>query len=126
MTRYEWIRQENNELSKLFVFLDKIDPLLGVWRYLFYYRGRLGDAKKFISRLRDFFIWDRPIKVAKEYSGDERIICMIEKLRDRDEALNYYQGKGLQGMLFGFDSSIIIQLIEGHTMQFVPPKKKNR
>ena len=126
MTRYESIIHKNNELSKLFIFLDKIDPLIGVWRYLFYYRGKLDDGKKFISRLRDFFIYERPIKVAQEYSNDPRVICMIERLRDRHDALNYYQGQGLQGMLFGFHSSIITQLIEGHTMQFAPTKKKNR
>jgi len=126
MDAYQNVMDEKNEITKLFNFLYKIDPIIGVWRYLHHYRGKLGEAKKFLTRLRDFFIYERPILAAREFSRENRVSDFITTLRDRNEALAYYEGRPIQELLFGFDVLVIKQIIEGREIHFSTKKKKSK
>ncbi len=127
INRYEEIVEENGKLFKTFALLDKIDPIIGVWRYLHSYRGRLGDGSNFVSRLRDFFIYERPVKIAQEFSGDESLLSFVNTLRNRSEALHYYRTGELSSVeMFGINPEVLKSIIEGHQMRYVPRVKKKR
>lgn len=124
LERYEEIVEDSGKLFKTFLLLDKIDPIIGVWRYLHHYRAYLGDGKSFISRLRDFFIYDRPVKIVQKFSSDENLLSFVNTLRNRDEALHYYQtGKFTTEVMFGIDEQVIKSIIEDHKMTFSTKKK---
>lgn len=124
MQTYQEIAYHDNDLINLFNFLDKVDPIIGVWRYLHHYRGKLDDGKKFLNRLRDFFVYEAPLNVSKKFSSDYRVHQLVSTLRDREKARMYYERHRVEEELFGFDSEIVKQIIENHTIHFVPRKKK--
>jgi hypothetical protein len=78
------------------------------------------------TRLRDFFIYERPVTASKEFSNDKRVVELVSTLRDRDSAKAYYEGKEIQELLFGFDFSVIKKIIEGHNMHFSIKLKKQK
>ncbi|MDO3381519.1 TIR domain-containing protein [Gilvimarinus algae] len=127
LNRYEEIVEENGQLFKTFALLDKIDPIIGVWRYLHSYRGRLGDGANFVSRLRDFFIYERPVKMVQEFSGDESLLSFVNTLRNRSEALHYYKTGNLTSEeMFGINPEVLKTIIEEHEMRYVPRVKKKK
>lgn len=116
MNSYQNLIEEKNDLTKLFHFLDQVNPIIGVWRYLHYYRGSLGDAKRFVSTLKDFFIYERPTEVAKDFTRDLLILNMHATLRDPKAAIAYYERNPIQKRLTRLGA--IPQIIEGHKMHF--------
>tara|TARA_Y100001936_G_C15530448_1_gene387343 strand:- start:113 stop:394 length:282 start_codon:yes stop_codon:yes gene_type:complete len=45
-----------SKVFRIFQALDKMDPIIAVWRYLHHYRGMLGDTPKlFNSKMKDFY-----------------------------------------------------------------------
>ena len=125
LNRYEEIVEENKNIYRTFILLDKIDPIIGVWRYLHQYRGQLNDVRDFIKRLRDFFIYDRPLKIAQAYGGDDQLLSFVQTLRDRSEAAHYYRtGELRTDDMLSISPDVFKRIIEGHKMRFVPLKKK--
>jgi 5'-deoxynucleotidase YfbR-like HD superfamily hydrolase len=122
INEYESVmKNSESKLRKLFLFLDKIDPLIAIWRYLYQYKNQLGDGESFTSRLKDFFSYERPKQVAYEYTNDRRVLEMIDNLGDRSKALDYYNGSSLSEIfstLFDFHSDMLIHLIEGRKIIF--------
>lgn len=122
MIEYESIIQnKESKLRKLFVFLDKLDPIVAVWRYLHHYRGRLEDGEGFLTRLKDFFLYDRLKIVVKEYSIDYKVNELVDNLRNRTKAYEYYNGTHLSEIFstfLGFPNNVIVNLIEGRKIIF--------
>lgn len=76
--------------------LDKIDPIIAVWRYLFVYRDQLlANAEQFIDAMRDFF--ENPL--LKEYAKNCPIKIlkrMLPVLTDKNSAAEYLRSGNLQ------------------------------
>ncbi|MEL6654307.1 MAG: TIR domain-containing protein, partial [Bacteroidota bacterium] len=53
---HEICSRPKSKVYLVFKYLDKLDPIIGVWRYLHHYRGSLGDTpKEFNKKMKDFF-----------------------------------------------------------------------
>ena len=135
MELYETIiGEKDSKLNKLFVFLDQIDPIIAVWRYLHHYKGKLRDIKKFLEIMNDFFIYPKPKKVTSDYiktlkiTQDNRVDLKIEELvnnlMNSSNALNYYEGNSIANIFprietFMFkDNFTITRLVEGRKIIF--------
>ncbi|MBL7823679.1 MAG: HD domain-containing protein [Saprospiraceae bacterium] len=81
-------------ISKFFNLIDKIDPIISVWRYIDFYRKNSNFAiTKFTLLLRDFFENHHVKEIAKEYKYDNRIYIFISALMDINLANNYFKEK---------------------------------
>jgi hypothetical protein len=104
-------------LTIFFKLLDKIDPIVAVWRYLHEYRNRLGRGpEEFLRRMKDFF--DNP-DVASYVNANkfcERTQELVATLQNARLAAQYY----LRPMalterlpLFSLPPSVLVAIIEG-------------
>ena len=63
-------KDKGSKVFSLFRALDKMDPIVAVWRYLHHYRGKLGENPSvFNSRMKDSPCTARPFKWASECSA---------------------------------------------------------
>jgi 5'-deoxynucleotidase YfbR-like HD superfamily hydrolase len=100
--------------------LDKVDPIVAVWRYLHQFRGTLDpDAKLFLGRMKDFFDNPRIKEIAKNYKEDPLIEKLVWTLQDRQLARRYYEDGSLPASAAGLERETFRQLIEGTDLTFV-------
>jgi 5'-deoxynucleotidase YfbR-like HD superfamily hydrolase len=121
MAEYQAITQQrDNKLFKIFHFLDKIDPIISIWRYLHQYKGKLGDVENFLQRLEDFFIYGQPKSVTKEYTSEQKVLMMVDNLMKSKNAYNYYMGESLDNIFSTrfSNNNMITDLIEGREIIF--------
>jgi 5'-deoxynucleotidase YfbR-like HD superfamily hydrolase len=82
----------NSKVKVIFRALDKIDPIVAVWRYIHVYRGRLGDTPKdFIHRMKDFFENPDVKAYIRANKIDSRLADLVINLQDRGRAWDYYE-----------------------------------
>jgi 5'-deoxynucleotidase YfbR-like HD superfamily hydrolase len=76
----------------IFKSLDKIDPIVTVWRYIHYYRGRLGkDPREFNRVMKDFYENPDVKSYLRANKVDARLVDMVLNLQDRRKAWDYYE-----------------------------------
>ncbi|GAA5021172.1 hypothetical protein GCM10011506_03260 [Marivirga lumbricoides] len=84
----------SNKTSKInltFRTFDKIDPIIAIWRYLHFYRGKLGvDSVFFTKLMRDFFENPDIKKFLRTNKLDNKILNLVINLQDRSKADQYY------------------------------------
>jgi 5'-deoxynucleotidase YfbR-like HD superfamily hydrolase len=118
----QYFSDDTSPISQLVNVLDKVDPIINVWRYLHHYRGQLDeDADAFLRRMKDFFDYPEVKEVTKKYNADRKMHELVLILQDRDLARLYYRDRrnlGEQGGLFSLPSPVIHELIEGRKMVF--------
>lgn len=108
-----------NASYKFFTVLDKIDPIIAIWRYLYRYRKELTSAKAsraFLKFTKDFFENPGVKQSVLENSRDLRLVSLVESFQDSILALSYCEDKEFFDNTkndFGFDLGIIRELIEG-------------
>jgi 5'-deoxynucleotidase YfbR-like HD superfamily hydrolase len=109
------LSQTESGLITFFKMIDKIDPIITVWRYLNFYRNKIEDIHEFLYRLRDFF--DYP--VVRKYSTNthfgDQLPDLLSVLLNRNLAKKYYHDPNFfdkQPSLFRLDSSVIKKIIE--------------
>ncbi len=73
-----------NLTAQFFQFLDKSEPIISVWRYLFWYRSHL-STHAFITAMDDFFAY----KAIRAYAFDSRLTNLVDFLQDRNKAYAY-------------------------------------
>jgi 5'-deoxynucleotidase YfbR-like HD superfamily hydrolase len=113
--------QTQSNLVIFFKMLDKIDPIVSIWRYLNYYRGQLGDIKEFLNRLIDFFEYPGVRKYAMTTQFGDQLSDFISLLQNRKMAEQYYFDPNIfknQSSLYQFTPSIIKKIIEGCPLFF--------
>jgi 5'-deoxynucleotidase YfbR-like HD superfamily hydrolase len=108
---------QTSDLYKLFKLLDKMDPIIAVWRYLHEYRGKLGaNPKEFNSVMKDFYENPDIRSFAKANKFDSSVYELILNLQDRSKSWDYYMDPeklfGDAG-LFGVESDVVRRMIEG-------------
>ena len=107
--------------------LDKIDPILGVWRYLKYLRNiKSFPIDEFMSRMRHFF--ENPhVRVTIANTRETRsLVSLVDQLQDPSIALSYFKDhRILDSDLFALPSDTVLRLVEGHELEFVPQRRVN-
>jgi 5'-deoxynucleotidase YfbR-like HD superfamily hydrolase len=114
------LSDERSPVRRFFYVLDKMDPIIAVWRYLHLFRGQLDPgATEFLKRLKDFFDNPRVKEVAKDYTEDPVVQELVLTLQDRRLARNYYRdADAIPGKLAGINRDILKTLIEGTDLLF--------
>lgn len=108
--------QTQSNLTTFFKMLDKIDPIISIWRYLDYYRGKIGDIDAFLKRLRDFFEYPDVRQYISSTQFGDRFSDLIATLQNRSYAKQYYLDSNFlhkNSNLFRFSPDIIKKIIEG-------------
>jgi 5'-deoxynucleotidase YfbR-like HD superfamily hydrolase len=111
------LANDSTPISVIFKMFDKIDPIIATWRYLHYYRGKLGpNPSDFNRRMKDFY--ENPdVKAfitAKQI--DRAILDLVANLQDRRKAWDYYEGPDRvfdQKGIFTIPEKQVRELIEG-------------
>lgn len=118
----QYFSDYDSPISQFIGVLDKIDPIINVWRYLHQYRGQLDDgADAFLRRMKDFFDYPEVKEVAKKYARDIKLHELVLILQDRDLAKLYYTNRkslANHSGLFSLPSEVLYELIEGRNMVF--------
>jgi 5'-deoxynucleotidase YfbR-like HD superfamily hydrolase len=114
-------------VGRFFCVLDKIDPIIAVWRYLHYFRGKLDpNAMEFLKRMRDFFDNPRVKEIAKDYKEDRLIQDLALTLQDRQLARRYYSDQGaIPARQVGIGREALKGLIEGTNFVFAEGDKRS-
>jgi len=119
----ELTADRTSKVYRFFKILDKIDPIINVWRYIHFYRNQLpSGSKEFIRRMHDFFDNPEPRKMAQEYEADNKIIDLLAYLQNKDLAARYYQrGNSIteNPNLFGLSVENLKRIIEGKKLLFI-------
>lgn len=101
----------------LFRALDKMDPIVAIWRYLHYYRGQLGiNPRAFNSRMKDFYENPDIKNYMSEHKLDTRLIDSVIFLQDRSKSWDYYIDRESifsNGMITCIPQDVLIKAIEG-------------
>lgn len=117
-----------SDIFLVFKLLDKLDPIVAVWRYLHHFRGKLGDTpKEFNSAMKDFFENPDVKAYIKTHKFDNSIYELVTNLQDRSKAWNYYMDrkKFFQSSdMFGIDRGVVERLVEGIPLFHISGQKK--
>lgn len=84
------ILKDNKNEKTLLYFLDAIDPIVSIWRYIFQYRAKF-DEKRFVEAMMDFFENPNTVKMAHKCNiGPLRELLLV--LIDKKKAVYYGSG----------------------------------
>lgn len=101
--------------------LDKIDPIVSIWRYLHQFRVELsGNSDEFLKRLKNFFENPQLKSIVDLYGWCGVTKKLVNALQDRDLALRYSEDASLldQDDVLGLPAFVAKRLIEGRPLQF--------
>lgn len=113
------LAQPENPIRRFFFVLDKLDPIIGVWRYLHQFRGALDPgARDFTRRLKDFFTNPYVMSIVSDYSDEMAIRGLVGLLQNHNQACAYYENGFVQDNPLGFPPELVTQLIEGRGLEF--------
>ena len=80
-----------NKIGKYFHLIDKVDPIIAIWRYIDNLRDRNKfDIDSFLNVLKDFFENKKVKQICRNFKSDRRILFLVNKLQDRQLARQYY------------------------------------
>lgn len=107
-------------VSNFAYVLDKIDPIISVWRYIHQYRDIDGfDIDDYLLKMKHFFENPKVRIVAKKYANDVKIVSLVDYLQNRNYAREYFLNEPPpQGELFPYPKEIVKNLIEGIKIEF--------
>jgi 5'-deoxynucleotidase YfbR-like HD superfamily hydrolase len=118
------MRDASDEVARFANVLDRLDPMVAIWRYLHYHRDRLQkDGDMFVHRLRDFF---KNLQVRQEIarnSRDKRVADTFLALQDQENASSYCRDRKAifrQEIMFGLPKPVVVDLIEGRSIIYAP------
>ncbi|MFZ4411074.1 MAG: hypothetical protein ACOYOH_27275 [Paracraurococcus sp.] len=84
--------EKSGHVFPLFRALDKLDPIIAIWRYLHHYRGKLGETPKAFNRqMKDFYENPDIRNFMRDNKIDKRMIELTIVLQDRTNSWNYYE-----------------------------------
>jgi len=116
-----------SKVVRLFKILDKIDPIINVWRYVHQLRGQLAEPNghnEFLKRLNDFFINPDLKLLMQQYNAEKFLFDLISTLQNRKRALRYYEDPEspyVTDAMFGVPSATLKALIEGRKITYAEP-----
>jgi 5'-deoxynucleotidase YfbR-like HD superfamily hydrolase len=119
-------KSEKSKIFRYFKLMDKIDPIIGVWRYLHVFRDQIsGGGEAFISRMSDFFTNPDPRRRVRDYGGDPKLLELLAFLQNEANAHAYYGSKDTilaSSGLFALPSQKVAELVEGRNLLFMEVK----
>jgi 5'-deoxynucleotidase YfbR-like HD superfamily hydrolase len=117
-----------SDLYKIFKLLDKVDPVIAVWRYLHEYRGKLGsDPREFNSVMKDFYENPDIKAFVKANRFDTAVYDLVLNLQSRSRAWDYYMEPEKlfrDERLFGVENKTVRMIIEGTPLFHTSDKVK--
>ncbi len=75
----------NSNLMKFFKMIDKFEPILSVWRYI-YFNKELIEIESFLYAMSDFFTNPN----VRPYSICSEMTTLVDFFQDKDNARKYY------------------------------------
>lgn len=110
----------DSALKRAFYVLDKIDPIIAVWRYIHSFRlDQSFKSDEFLTRMRHFFENPRVRLAVREMGSDARMLQLVAHLQDPSKARQYYEDSSLlQDQLFIFPEGEVRKLVEGRKLEF--------
>ncbi len=112
----EGLRHGSSDLMKVFRMLDSIDPIICIWRYLFFYRSKFnGMQENFIESMRDFFVYPKVLKYKTDKKLKNRfpyVAEMLEVLTSIDNAKRYATENKLNKLTSNKILTLLTYLIE--------------
>jgi 5'-deoxynucleotidase YfbR-like HD superfamily hydrolase len=108
------MKKENSNLWKIVYVLDKIDPIIAVWRYIFLYReNRQFNIDEYLDKMKHFFENPNVKEVIVNNLNNANLLSLIEYLQNRAQAKHYYvSGTFSQNSLFTFSKETVKNLVE--------------
>lgn len=120
--------QSKSSVAQFAYALDKIDPIIAVWRYIHHYRhlDRF-DIDEYLLRMKNFFENPRVKQIVATTTNDSRMIDLVDHLQNRAYAREYFFNASLlQDGLFSFPQDVVGNLIEGRKLEFtVSPYRRS-
>jgi 5'-deoxynucleotidase YfbR-like HD superfamily hydrolase len=125
----EILSVKSRPLTRFVTLIDKIDPIIAIWRYLHQFRGKFGDGSAFIEVMDAFFANTNVGRVCAECNIDkERTSKLLEFMQVPDNARRYYADPNVLGELAhfaGLHPAMPKRLIEGRSLSFAArPRRK--
>lgn len=85
-TQFLALHQEKSDpLYRFFYQIDKIDPIIAIWRYLFLFRGKI-PIETFLSAMSDFFLNPEPQRTCL----NSTTLSVVHHLQNPENAKNFY------------------------------------
>ncbi|MBI5654272.1 HD domain-containing protein [Candidatus Uhrbacteria bacterium] len=82
----ECLDDHNLYETKFFIMLDKVEPIISVWRYLNQFRGQM-DIEHFLEAMTDFFVNPKVIKTCLT----QDVVRLVSFLQDKKMAKKYHE-----------------------------------
>lgn len=96
------LSKQNTPLMKYFRMLDRIDPVIAVWRYIYNYREKLqSDPSKFVYGMNDFFVYPKTTAYkTKQYAADFPYLKdILNTLMNPEAAIKYCKGARIDTLI---------------------------
>ena len=109
-------------VARFFQIVDKLDPIIAVWRYVHQFQETLGSgAIEFLRRMKDFFDYRAVRDLARDYCEEPTIEVLALVLQDRRLAHSYaVRPDALPVRPPKLNYEFMTRLIEGQPLLFVP------
>lgn len=110
---FDLLKQEDNEKNILWL-IDKIDPIITIWRYMYVYKKQLKTLKNEYIEVMDDFFTNPVLNKIIEMSEYKYFAEIIRFLKDPNNAKQYLENDNLQKVndLKEQDKEIIKTLVE--------------
>lgn len=108
----KFLEEKNTPLYQFFYMIDKTDPIIAIWRYLFLFQGKI-EIDKFLSAMADFFHNPEPQRTCP----DGTILSVVQLLQNREHAKNFYLNP--HDYFRNYGNVSLQSLITGREMHFV-------
>lgn len=109
-----------DKITKLFIFMDHLDPIIAIWRYIYEFRNTPPfNAEAYVEAMKDFFDNPDVIKRCQEAKSSKCICDIVDYLQDKDKAI-YYAKKGVFYDLPDSSKTVINQLIQRKNIFYTP------
>lgn len=117
------VQDTQSPITRFFRLLDKIDPIITIWRYIGIFRNKLNllEIQEFMLRVDDFFNYQNPQEYMKKYSEDKKVNLLSNWLFDSEEALRFYSDKSILKVIdknCGFTNGVTKRLISGRKIEW--------
>lgn len=110
----------DSAIKKAAYALDKLDPIIAVWRYIHSFRtDQSFSIDDYLNRMRHFFENPRVRIAVRDMGSDPRMLQLVDHLQNPSKARQYYEDSSLlQDQLFIFPEGVVRKLVEGRKLEF--------
>lgn len=116
------LSKQNTPFMKYFRMLDRIDPIIAIWRYLYRYREELKtQSAKFIYGMNDFFVYPKTTayKTNKYTVEFPYLKDILEVLMNPEAAIKYCKGTKIETLITSKTKAKIIKYLVEEVPLFV-------